>query len=126
VLTFQVVQTKTALPLPAYSDRQKVPWNLRQKLNKEYVNTALTTGQCRDMEAMRYRFHFPPLHQYKQFNMEPSMTKKNLPPEFIAQQIPRQGDIAGPLASRMVSVRLPVDIGALVYSVPEKSAWRQS
>jgi hypothetical protein len=55
--------------------------------------------------------------------MEPSMAKKNLPPEFIAQQIPRQGDIAGPLATRMVSVRLPVDIDAVVYSVPEKSAW---
>jgi hypothetical protein len=51
------------------------------------------------------------------------MTKKNLPPEFIAQQIRRQGDVAGPLASRMTAVRLPVDIDQVVYFLPEKAAW---
>jgi hypothetical protein len=53
------------------------------------------------------------------------MSNRKVSPEFLANRcpIPRQGDITGPLASRMTSVRLPVDIDAVVYSIPEKSAW---
>lgn len=51
------------------------------------------------------------------------MSKRKLSPEFLAHQVPRQGDVTGPLAPRMTAVRLPVDIDQVVYSLPEKAAW---
>jgi hypothetical protein len=51
------------------------------------------------------------------------MSKRKLSSEFLAHQIPRQGNVTGPLAPRMTAVRLPVDIDQVVYSLPEKAAW---
>lgn len=50
-------------------------------------------------------------------------TKRPFAPEFVARQIPRQGDAVGPLAPRMTAVRLPVEVDRIVHSVPEKAAW---